>query len=365
MFTVYARYINPIPGIEMDYDSDEELELFTIPNQNGSRVFLNTSISTDLGSAGSFEFSIDPASIYADIWKHMKTFVRVEYDGDTIFYGRVLTIDRDMFRTRKIHCEGAYTFFMDSVFLGKKGGYAITLDEYLTKLINAHNSCMEDAPEKMIYLGEVPGNYSENITDEQKIVTDRQKFADGDGYKDIKSFLEELKSDYGGFMRVRYNSDDGKMYLDWMKMYFNSAENNQTMSVTSNVIDLSDTVEVNNIFTHVIPVGKNNKYIGGTPAGGGTGGYTGKYKITFTISPADGGTARADQSTADEGKTVHLYATPNNGYKFNDWWLRSVGDEIKFDRDTSTFIMPKSDVNVTAKFIKDDGGMDIDSTTTI
>ena len=66
----------------------------------------------------------------------MRTLVRVEYDGDTIFYGRVLTIDRDMFRSRTIHCEGAFTFFMDSVFQGEKNGFTITLHEYLQKLID-------------------------------------------------------------------------------------------------------------------------------------------------------------------------------------------------------------------------------------
>lgn len=359
MFTVYARYINPIPGRTMDPDPDAETELFSIPNQNGSRVFLNTSINTDMGSAGSFEFSVDPKSVYADIWKHMKTLVRVVYDGDTIFYGRVLTIDRDMFRTRKIHCEGAYTFFMDSVFLGKKGGYALNLDEYITKLIDAHNTCMTDAPEKKIYRGEVPGNYSEGITDVQKVTTDRQKFADGDGYKDVKSFLEELKSDYGGFMRVRYNEDDGKLYLDWMKMYFNSDESNQTMSVSSNVIDLSDTVEVNNIFTHVIPVGKNNKYIGGSSSSGGGGGYTGKYTITFQIYPSGAGTARADQSTADEGKTVHVFATPNTGYKFSSWVVRST-KPVTIDRNTNTFTMPDNNVTIDVLFTQDESGMDID-----
>lgn len=260
MISVYAQYYTPVPGHPVLNNGGIETLLFTIPTQNGSQPpFLSATVKSEMGSAGNFEFTVDPKSDLYNIWNHMKTLVRVDYDGDTIFYGRVATIDRDMFRSRSIHCEGAFTFFNDSVFEGTKKGYTITVNEYLTKLIDAHNECMDPSPEKKIYLGEVPGNYSESITDIQQVKNDTQKFANSQGYKTVKEWLESLVTDYGGFMRIRYSG--GYMYLDWLKLYFNATESDQVMSVDSNVVDLSDTVEVDNIFTYVIPVGKNNTYI--------------------------------------------------------------------------------------------------------
>lgn len=353
MISIYANLYNGVPDTPWS-DGTTETLLFTIPNQNGSiRPFLTATLNNDMGSAGSFEFTVDPKSIWYDIWRHMRTLIRIEYDGDTIFYGRVLTIDRDMFRNRKIHCEGAMTFFSDSLFCGQKNGTAMTLTEYLTTLINAHNECMEGAPEKKIYLGEVPGNYSETIVAAQKIPEDQQKYG-SDGYKTVKECLEGLVSDYGGYMRVRY--EEGTMYLDWLQLYYKSDVSTQMMRVDTNAIDLSDTIEVNNIFTHIIPVGKNNKYIDG---GGGGGGGGEKHRITVTAVADDegvgtrtGGEAHASLTLASKGTKITLYQRPYYEYWFSYWHVVSGGIVIQND----SFEMGDNDVSIEAMFIHGSGG---------
>lgn len=354
MISVYVKKFNPIPDSDWS-DGETETLLFSIPNQNGNiRPFLTATVNNEMGNAGSFEFSLDPKNIWYNIWRHMRTLVRVEYDGDTIFYGRVLTIDRDMFRIRTIHCEGAFTFFMDSIFQGEKNGFTITLHEYLQKLIDAHNECMTDAPEKKIYLGEVPGFYSARIDDIQKITDDTQKFGAFTDFKKVKDCLEETLRDYGGYMKVRYNSTDGKLYLDWLKMYFNTKVSDQVLSVNSNVVDLSDTVEVDNIFTHVIPLGKDGKSIdgtGGTSPGGGTG--TGKtHQITIRISGH--GDAWVNVDKIIKGATVELKYKPDDGYKLQGF----TSDDVTIER--NKFVMPDNDVTITATFVKGEGGIDPD-----
>ena len=352
MFSVYVHHYNPI---DQQHDGSDEMLLFTIPNQNGNvRPFLSAVVTNEMGNAGNFEFSVDPASPYYDIWRHMRTMVRVSYDHETIFYGRVLTIDRDMFRTKKIHCEGALTFFMDSVFEGTKNGTTEELGAFLTSLIEAHNTCMADVPEKKIQLGEVPGNYTDATEAVQQIKNDRQKFGNTKGYRTVKEWLDDLVNDYGGYMRIRFSQ--GTMYLDWLKFYFQKTESNQELSVTSNVIDLSDTVEVNNIFTHVIPVGKNGMYIDGSSGGGGGGGGgstdTGKYTITLQIE--GDGQATVSRTRADEGVEVTMTNTPDSGASFRYYIVNSKGRDNRFT--TNKFTMPNSDVIVKAVFttVKDD-----------
>ena len=351
MISVYVNRYSPITGHETLGNGDTETKLFSIPTEDGDlRPFVNATVKDEMGKAGSFEFTVDPESIFYDIWIHMRTLVRVEYDGDTVFYGRVLTIDRDMFRSKKIHCEGAFTFFMDSLFEGKKDGYEVMLFDYLTMLIGAHNACMVSAPEKIIQLGEVPGHYSQSVTEEQKINNDRQKFGNQEGYKTVKEHLETLNKDYGGFMRIRY--ENGVMYLDWLKLYFNPAENRQTMSVTSNVMDLSDTVEVNNIFTYVLPVGKNNRYIsnsGAHPADPPTSGE--KHKVF--LSSTGGGMAQATSYEAIKGLKIKLTPTAFVNYWFKEWQVTSGGVSIS----NNEFLMPDNDVSILAVFQDKDGGI--------
>lgn len=380
MYTIYARNIirRQDDGLPAGSDGDEA-ELFSIPNQNGNKhPFATITVSDELGGAGSCEFSVPVLSPHSDIWKHMRTLIRVVYDENTIFYGRVLTIDRDHFRTRKIHCEGAYTFFNDSIFEGTKSGWTEKLSEYLSRLITNHNQQMASMPEKQIFLGKCPGHYDayQGILDEQKLNgDDTQKFGASRAFKETKSWLEEIAQDYGGFMRVRYADQDlvvndvvieeaGKLYLDWMKTYINPLNEGETMqevSVTSNAVDLSDTVEVNNIFTYVLPVGKNNKTLTGSGSGGGGGGSGGggdgnKHTITVTPYPLNGGCVSASTYSAAKGVRVSLTAVAIYPHMFSKWEMTSpTAESNKATINSDSFIMPDVDVSITGYFVHDGG----------
>ena len=373
MITVYAQYFNPTAASGKT-DGNTEQVLWTIPNQNGREFLpLTAVVNNEMGNAGSFEFSLSPRNPYYGIWKQMKTIVRVDYDNDPIFYGRVLMIDRDMFRTKRIHCEGALTFLMDSVFEGTQNGTNETLNAYLVQLMNAHNNCMgSDSPEKKFVLSEVPGKKDEPNPDAyhysiftdsvQQVPNDTQKYAKNKGYKTVKEWMDELVQDYGGFLRMRYapTTDEPpiNLRLDWLKMYFNGNNKNQSMTVLENTLDMSDTTEVDNIFTYVIPVGKNNKYRG--DGGGGGAGTGGGGQFSVIVTKSGGGTASASPSSAKKGTTITLSAAPVSGWRFVRWLL-TAGSNQAPTLDGSTFTMPAYNVNARADFEPIGGGEDPDA----
>lgn len=364
MISVYAQYFIPTKASGFSTGDTEQL-LWSIPNQNGRAILpLDARVNNEIGGAGNFEFSLAINNPYYGIWKQMKTIVRVDYDGDTIFYGRVLTIDRDMFRTKRIHCEGALTFLMDSVFEGTQNGTNETLNAYLVQLMNAHNNCMgSDSPEKKFVLSEVPGKKDEPNPDTyhysiftdsvQQVPNDTQKYAKNKGYKTVKEWMEELVQDYGGFLRMRYapTSDDPpiNLRLDWLKMYFNGSNKNQSMTVLENTLDMSDTTEVDNIFTYVIPVGKNNKYMADAGGGGG-GGSGGGGEFSVIVTKVGMGTASASPSACKKGTTVTLTASPASGYQFVRWEVFAADFHQDPSLSGSTFIMPECTVTARAVF---------------
>lgn len=67
---------------------------------------------------------------------------------------------------------------------------------------------------------------------------------------------------------------------------------------------------------------------------------------TVTVSPAEGGTATADKTTAAAGETITLTATPSSGYYFVEW--KVVPDNISIQE--NQFTMPAGDVEVQAVF---------------
>ena len=80
-----------------------------------------------------------------------------------------------------------------------------------------------------------------------------------------------------------------------------------------------------------------------------------KYKIKLTD---DGnGTATASPSQAEQGKKVTITATPERGYKFDEWRVLSGGIRLRDEYSaTTTFTMPNKDVEIKAYFKKKSSG---------
>ena len=253
MVDIYIKYYNkPSGGI----DSGEKL-LQSIPAASESAIYIsNPTVKCEMGNAESMDFNVQNGTDYYDAFIQMRTFIRVVYDNETIFYGRVLTVNNSFYGDRKVHCEGAMAFLNDTYYPSKEEAARtkISINSYMKSVINNHNSQVSD-DNKKIYLGEVPGNYSGSVTGAQKIANSSRKFGSS-SWATSKAVLEDLKSHYGGLFRVRYSS--GKCYLDWMEHYFRSSVNSQTIEIGKNLLDISSTTELSNIFTVLIPIGKKS-----------------------------------------------------------------------------------------------------------
>ena len=280
MFNIYISYYNNQNGNLVTKDT----LMMTVPISDalGAQITSPT-VKCEMGNAESFSFSVEPSSEYYNAFLQMKTYMRVEYDGTMIFYGRVITIDIGVFGSKKITCEGPLAFFNDNFMPGKKESERPkkTVKEYMEEIINDYNDRIKD-PRRHFALGEVPGKYSAAITRPQKIEiptetkkskksgaekTVEKKYTYGtDGWTSTKSALEDLRSHYGGYFRARpvyeyssnYASNMYTIYLDWMDQYYNSALNTQSIEVGYNIIDCNISTEVDNIFTVLIPMGKKS-----------------------------------------------------------------------------------------------------------
>ena len=350
MIDIYAAYIkNPNGSINTGMSLIQ-----SIPAGSESNIRIeNPTAKVEFGNAGSLDLNIMPDSIYYDAFIQMRTYIIVKFDSDYIFYGRTLTPSDGFFGERKIHCEGALAFFNDSYYPGqnKNSRPKVSVLDHITDILKNHNDQLQDIY-RTINLGELPGHYSNLVSEEQKIPNESQEFGSS-SWTNSKSIFEDLKSHYGGAFRVRaedyndtigrygqgnidlnnrivvHNSDgsisteisfstniDGYevllptvingqivseeeainhyistgeylgrfstvseaesyaealhnrqdwyyhgqppvLYLDWMRHYFNSEVNTQSVEVGKNLIDCANSNEVSNIFTAIIPIGKS------------------------------------------------------------------------------------------------------------
>lgn len=257
MFKIYIKDFNNSNGVLVT----EETLVQQIPAKDQYDLKLvDPKVKNEMGSSETLSFSIEPGTKFYDAFLQMKTYMRITYEDDTIFYGRVLTISNNTFRgTRQIRMEGPLAFLTDSPVEGVEESKRakITTFAYMQKLINDHNKYCASEPNKKFMLGNVPGNYS-SVTEAQQIKNDTQSFG-SDSWTDTKSALEDLRSHYGGYFRTRAAGKIGKgVYLDWMNHYFNSKKISQKIEVGKNVLDISNVTEINNIFTAIIPIGRHS-----------------------------------------------------------------------------------------------------------
>lgn len=258
IFEIYIKNFNDSAG---QYTTNEELA-YTIPmNPGEENAFLDPKVTGEMGKAGTFEFGMNPGHPFYESLCQMKTIFRIVYDGDTIFRGRVLTIDvSHMNGAKKIHCEGDLAFLLDSQIEGVSDNDRSKTNAlpYMNELISSHNSQMiEGMSDKMFVLGEVPGTYSSAIESEQKANPDSDYRYGSGSWRDSQSAWNDLTNSFGGYIRTRYQN--GTCYLDWLDQYYRSGVNPQVIEIGDNVIDLTSNSEVNNIFTAVIPVGSSNE----------------------------------------------------------------------------------------------------------
>lgn len=256
-----------ISGFYQDGSLVNQENLFqTIPFEGGMPAILNPNVKASMGKAGSFDFGMHSTHPLYNALQQYKTKIRVVYAGTTIFQGRVITIDKTFDRTRTVHCEGMLSYLLDSDQEGTKEETRpeVTVLEYMQQVIDHHNQHVED--DKKFQLGEVPGNYHLTPVEQQVIIPkDKEKQQFGStSWNTTMDRLEDLLDSFGGYFHIRHGEYDGVNYIDWVDKYYNANINQQPVEVASNLIDLSGTTELNNLFTAVIPIGKKgseNVYI--------------------------------------------------------------------------------------------------------
>ena len=90
---------------------------------------------------------------------------------------------------------------------------------------------------------------------------------------------------------------------------------------------------------------------------------------TYNITIADNiknGTVTASPTSAEEGETITLTATPNTGYKLGTWNVKDASNNSVSVNENGEFTMPASNVTVSATFKQDESGeVEANSTATI
>lgn len=244
MFYIYAN------GKSIYQPMDNTLSLFS------------PKLTVEMGKAGSLTFQIPPSNRYYNALPQLTTTITVEMDDTEIFRGRVLTNNRNFNNVRTIYCEGDLAYLVDSVQKAEK--YDGKAHALFRKIIAAHNARVEAS--KQFTVG--------NITVEDRDVlltgkSDDIQYAEtgkfdykqiainsiADEWQNTFEFIETCLIDYtGGYLRTR--RQNGVTYVDLLADYGTTAT--QDIEFGKNLLDLTEEVSAEDVFTVLIPLGDEN-----------------------------------------------------------------------------------------------------------
>lgn len=204
---------------------------------NSGFVLLNPKITMELNKSGSMNFVIPPNNgLYNDVHK-LKSIIQV-FDEDTeIFRGRVLHDEKDFYKRKSVYCEGDLAFLLDSV--QRIYDYQGTLGGLFRQYIENHNQQVEE--EKQFVVGDV------TVTDQNNYV----HYSSSQYPNTLEEINNKLIGTHGGYIRTRL--ENGVRYIDYVEDYTHVSQ--QIIEFGVNMLDLSEYISAENVFTVLIPLG--------------------------------------------------------------------------------------------------------------
>lgn len=200
---------------------------------------INPELDLQTGYAGELTLKVPPLNpLYGEI-HNRKSMVSV-YRGNTeIFYGEVRTREKDRFKNQPVKATGALSFLADSI-LPQQEWHDISPRDLLDAWLQLHNNQVEDR--KKIYTGVVTIHDS---NDSLYRITDRENT--------LEAIRDKLVDRLGGYLRLRHEND--KLYLDWLTIQEYGKYCEQPIQFGENLMDYSETMTADDVFTALIPLG--------------------------------------------------------------------------------------------------------------
>lgn len=222
----------------------------------------NPKVSLEIGKAGAFQFELPSSNLFYNKLQQMRTIVTVVYEGVEIFRGRVLTNNRSFNNVRSVYCEGDLAYLVDSVQKGTK--FKGKAHDLFRRIIEGHNARVDDY--KKFTVGNITVENRDVILSgksEEIEQYDTRKF----NYKQIAlnsivddwmnsfDYIEDVLISYcGGYLRTRREANT--TYIDYLADYDRVSP--QMIEFGTNLLDISEEIDPDEMFTVLIPLGDEN-----------------------------------------------------------------------------------------------------------
>ncbi len=246
-------------------------------------IVRDPSVKLAVSKAGEMSFTVDAEHPYLSNLRRMSGLVELLDGTFPIYRGRITSDIKDFYGAHKIETEGIMAVLNDSIIppFNFPGDFE---DDTAYKAAAASGNVVE------FFFRWILSQHNAQVTAEQQIKPGVVTVSDPNNY--ITRSSEEyatamttisdklLKSSLGGNLLIRYE-DDGN-YLDYYAAL--PLTNTQTVEFAENLLDLSSETDGADIYTAILPEGKDGLTIGNLPDGDLTDDLVKSGKIIYSKS---------------------------------------------------------------------------------
>ena len=229
-------------------------------------IVRDPSVNLAVSKAGEMSFTVDAEHPYLSNLRRMSGLVELLDGTFPIYRGRITSDIKDFYGAHKIETEGIMAVLNDSII--PPFNFPVDFeDDTAYKAAAASGNVVE------FFFRWILSQHNAQVTAEQQIKPGVVTVSDPNNY--ITRSSEEyatamttisdklLKSSLGGNLLIRYE-DDGN-YLDYYAAL--PLTNTQTVEFAENLLDLSSETDGADIYTAILPEGKDGLTIGNLPDG--------------------------------------------------------------------------------------------------
>lgn len=246
-------------------------------------IVRDPSVKLAVSKAGEMSFTVDAEHPYLSNLRRMSGLVELLDGTFPIYRGRITSDIKDFYGAHKIETEGIMAALNDSIIPPFNFPEDFTEDASY-KAAAASGNVVE------FFFRWILSQHNAHVTAEQQIkpgvvtVSDPNNYIarSSDEYATAMTTISDklLKSSLGGNLLIRYE-DDGN-YLDYYAAL--PLTNTQTVEFAENLLDLSSETDGADIYTAIIPEGKDGLTIGNLPDGDLTDDLVKSGKIIYSKS---------------------------------------------------------------------------------
>lgn len=229
-------------------------------------IVRDPSVKLAVSKAGGMSFTVDAEHPYLSNLRRMSGLVELLDGTLPIYRGRITSDTKDFYGAHKIETEGIMAVLNDSIIPPFNFPEDFTEDASY-KAAAASGNVVE------FFFRWILSQHNAQVTAEQQIkpgvitVSDQNNYItrSSEEYATAMSAISDklIKSALGGYLLIRYE-DDGN-YLDYYAAL--PLTNTQSVEFAENLLDLSSETDGTNIYTAILPEGKDGLTIEALPDG--------------------------------------------------------------------------------------------------